>query len=100
MKRIVRESAARSKQWDKEGLSHEDRLERVLKGDPGAIGASVFPVNDKWALEWEEVEEDEDTARLIREAPDSWLGAGPGESEVGLLNHYNAIARNRGQTNS
>ena len=96
MKRITQESAARFKQWAKEGLSHEEQLERILKEDPGPLGASVFPVDDKWALEWDEVEEDEDTARLIREAPDTWLEAHGNGSDQSLLDHFKAVARNRG----
>ena len=95
MKRIAQESATRTKRWNKEGLTHEEQLERTLKEGTEPIGACVFPVDDKWALEWDEVEEDEDTARLIREAPESWLEASHSESDEGLLDHFKAIARNQ-----
>jgi hypothetical protein len=34
---------------------------------------SLFPVDDRWALVWEEVEEDAETARRVREDPEDWV---------------------------
>ncbi len=33
---------------------------------------AVFPVEERWALVWEEVEEDAETARRVREDPANW----------------------------
>jgi hypothetical protein len=35
---------------------------------PGAL----LPVEEQWALVWEEVEEDEETARRVRADPENW----------------------------
>ncbi len=34
---------------------------------------SLFPVDDRWALVWEEVEEDAETARRVRADPEDWV---------------------------
>ena len=34
---------------------------------------SIFPVERRWALVWEEVEENLETARRIREDPEGWV---------------------------
>ena len=34
---------------------------------------SVFPVDKRWALVWEEIEENQETARRIREDPEDWM---------------------------
>jgi hypothetical protein len=33
----------------------------------------LFPVDDRWALVWEEVEEDAETARRVRADPEGWV---------------------------
>lgn len=34
---------------------------------------SLFPVDNRWALVWEEVEEDAETARRVRADPEGWV---------------------------
>ncbi len=34
---------------------------------------SIFPVERRWALVWEEVQENEETARRIRANPQDWV---------------------------
>ena len=33
----------------------------------------MFAVDAMWALEWDEVEEDSETARCLSENPDEWM---------------------------
>ena len=51
----------------------EERLQRIVteEADPPADG--MFPVDARWALEWDGVEEDSETARFLRENPDEWM---------------------------
>ena len=51
----------------------EERLQRIVteEADPPADG--IFPVDAQWALEWDEVEEDTETARCISENLDEWI---------------------------
>ena len=51
----------------------EERLQRIVteEADPPADG--IFPVDAQWALEWDEVEEDSETARFLSENPDEWM---------------------------
>ena len=51
----------------------EERLQRIVteEADPPADG--IFPVAAQWALEWDEVDEDSETARCLRENPDEWI---------------------------
>ncbi len=54
----------------------EDMLEEMRNGaSPGEAWRreSVFPVDRRWALVWEDVEEDAETARRIRDDPGDWV---------------------------
>ena len=63
----------RKRRRDEEGLTYEERLQRIVteEADPPADG--MFPVAARWALEWDEVEEDTGTTRCIRENPEEWI---------------------------
>ena len=62
-------------------------IEDLLQGDNGkwkdksSERESIFPVERRWALVWEEVEENEETARRIRKDPEGWMPVSY-ESEV------------------
>ena len=73
MKKIQRRMDERERRWDGEGLTYEERLQRIVaeEADPPADG--IFPVDAQWALEWDEVEEDIETARCLRENPEEWM---------------------------
>ena len=73
MKKIQRSMDERARRWDGEGLTYEERLQRIVaeEADPPADG--IFPVDAQWALEWDEVEEDSETARCLSENPDEWM---------------------------
>ena len=58
---------------DERGLTYEERLQRIITEEAGPPADSIFPVAAKWALEWDEVEEDSETARFLRENPDEWI---------------------------
>ena len=96
MKRLLRETQERSRQREEEGLTHEERLNRILT-DEHELGACIFPVDDRWALEWDEIDEDEETGRSIREDPEEWpvapVAKDEGGTNEGLLDRYRAISR-------
>ena len=73
MKKIQRSMDERARRWDGEGLTYEERLQRIVaeEADPPADG--IFPVDSRWALEWDEVEEDSETAQFLRENPKEWM---------------------------
>ena len=54
---IMEEIEERREQWDKEGLSEEEQVERILDEGPQSRGMGVFPVEERWALEWELIDE-------------------------------------------
>ena len=56
----------------------EDLLHEREDGAPPSEAwrrESVFPVDRRWALVWEEIEEDAETARRIRDDPEDWVPA-------------------------
>jgi hypothetical protein len=71
-KRISLESEGRLARWKSEGLVHEEIIKRILTSDSSPKGGSVFPVEDRWALEWNEIEEDAEIAERIRKDPGEW----------------------------
>ena len=73
MSKIERDYEDRHRQWDEEGLTCEERLQRIIDEEPSLLCASVFPVEDRWALEWDELEEDTQLAERIRQDPVGWL---------------------------
>ena len=72
MKKIQRSMDERARRWDEEGLTYEERLQRIVAEEADPPADSIFPVDSRWALEWDEVEEDSETARFLRENPDEW----------------------------
>ena len=54
-------------------------IEDLLQGEDGDRkekwwpNESIFPVERRWALVWEEIEENEETARRVRRDPDDWV---------------------------
>jgi len=50
---IMEEIEERREQWDQEGLSEAERVDRVLDEGPQSRGSGVFPMEERWALEWE-----------------------------------------------
>ena len=73
MKKIQRSMDERARRWDGEGLTYEERLQRIVAEEADPPADSIFPVDSRWALEWNEVEEDSETARFLRENPDEWI---------------------------
>ena len=73
MKKIQRSMDERERRWDGEGLTCEERLERIVAEELEPPADGIFPVDAKWALEWDEVEEDTETARCLHENPDEWI---------------------------
>ena len=47
--------------------------ERIVAEEADLPADSIFPVDAQWALEWDEVEEDSETARCLSENPDEWM---------------------------
>jgi hypothetical protein len=73
MKKIQRSMDERARRWNEEGLTYEERLQRIVAEEADPPADSIFPVDSRWALEWDEVEEDSETARFLRENPDEWM---------------------------
>ena len=73
MKKIQRSMDERARRWDGEGLTYEERLQRIVAEELEPPADDIFPVAAQWALEWDEVEEDTETARCISENPDEWI---------------------------
>ena len=59
--------------WDGEGLTYEERLQLIVAEDLDPPADGMFVVDAMWALEWDEVEEDSETVRCLRENPDEWI---------------------------
>ena len=73
MKKIQRSMDERARRWDREGLTYEERLQRIVAEELEPPADGIFPVDAQWALEWDEVEEDTETARFLREKPEEWM---------------------------
>ena len=73
MEKIQQRMEERARCWDEEGLTYEERLERIVTEEADTPADGIFPVDAQWALEWDEVEEDSETARCLRENPDEWM---------------------------
>jgi len=56
---IMEEIEERREQWDKEGLSEGEMVDRILDADPKPRGMGVFPVEERWELDWNSLEEDQ-----------------------------------------
>ena len=61
MKKIQRRMDERERRWDGEGLTYEERLQRIVAEEADPPANNMFPVDAQWALEWDEVEEDTET---------------------------------------
>ena len=96
VKWLARESEEKFAKWEQEGISNEERLDRILHEDREPLGGSVFPVEDRWALEWDEIDEYKETAKRIREDPVDWTPAShEHDLEIlngGLLDHLKGLA--------
>ena len=73
MKKIQRSMDERARRWDGEGLTYEGRLQRIVAEEADPPADSIFPVDSRWALEWDEVQEDSEAVRCLRENPDEWI---------------------------
>ena len=73
MNKIQRRMDERERRWDEKGLTYEERLQRIITEEADPPADSIFPVDAKWALEWDEAEEDSETARFLCENPDEWI---------------------------
>ena len=73
MKKIQRSMDERARRWDGEGLTYEERLQRVVAEEADPPSDGIFPVDAQWVLEWDEVEEDSEIARFLSENPDEWM---------------------------
>jgi len=95
-KRLANESKERFAKWEEEGISNEERLDRILHEDREPLGGSIFPVEDRWALEWDEIDEDKETAKRIREDPVDWTPASHEHDlerlKGSLLDHLKGLA--------
>ena len=56
-------------------------------------------MNVRWALEWDEVEEDEETRRHIRDDPQEWISRWGQDEDMHdrLLEHFSEVSRTRPQ---
>ena len=93
-KRISAESEKRFAEWKKEGLTHDEIMDCILTSEAIPQGGSVFPVEDRWALEWDEIEEDPEIAKRIRKDPDEWAStmSGDGLSNE-MFDHFKSVAK-------
>ena len=73
MKKVQRSMDERARRSDEEGLTYEERLQRIVAEELEPSADGIFLVAAQWALEWDEVEEDSETARCLRENPDTWI---------------------------
>ena len=73
MKKMQRSMDERARRGNEEGLTYEERLQRIVTEDAYPPADGMFAVDARWALEWDEVEEDSETARCLRENPDEWM---------------------------
>ncbi|MFQ6028956.1 MAG: hypothetical protein ACE5Q6_15860 [Dehalococcoidia bacterium] len=66
-------------------------------GDQGLPSGAILPVDERWALVWEEVEENEETARRVRESPEGLIPVcyerGLANLEDDLVEHLKDLAR-------
>ena len=74
-----------------EGLD-ASQAQRIVKGEEPFFGC-VFPVDDCWAVEWGEIQEDSETARRIREDPAGWFANASGQLSDGQLDYLKDIGR-------
>ena len=51
----MRETRERRKQWDKEGLSGEEIVGRILEEGPPPMDMCAFSVDPRWELDWTSV---------------------------------------------
>ena len=62
--------------WGIRELEEYDRplLREIINGKKEAAspGGAILPVDVRWALVWEDVEEDPETARRVRADPEDW----------------------------
>ena len=61
--------------WALRELTEYDRplLREVVSGSrEGTPAGAIYPVDERWALVWEDVEEDPETSRRVREDPTNW----------------------------
>ena len=73
MKKVQRSMDERARRSDEEGLTYEERLQSIVPEELEAPADGIFPVDARWALEWDEVEEDTETSRCISENLDEWI---------------------------
>lgn len=62
-------------QWVLRELKEYDRplIREVVSGArEGMPEGAIYPVEERWALNWEDVEEDPETSRRVREDPTNW----------------------------
>ena len=50
---VMEETQVLQKRWNREGLSGEEQLERILEQGPKPRGMGVIPVDPKWELDWD-----------------------------------------------
>ena len=58
MKKIQRSMDERARRWDGEGLTYEERLQRIVAEDADPPADGIFPVDAQWVREGDEGEED------------------------------------------
>ena len=55
---------------------------------------SIFHVEDRWALNWQEIDEDEDAACRVRKDPEDWILSQTELAADGdLLDKYKEVAK-------
>ena len=62
-------------EWTVQEISEYDRplLREVVSGArEGIPEGAIYPLEERWALVWEHVEEDPETSRRVRENPTNW----------------------------
>jgi hypothetical protein len=70
---LTQRSKERFARWEAEGLTHEECVERILNDEPEPVGCGIFPVDDRWALVWDDIEENQETAQRVRKTPTDWM---------------------------
>lgn len=77
-------------------LSEPEMTERTVEDEQPVFGC-VFPVDERWAVEWDEIEEDSEIASYIREDPSNWLVRVEGPTADTMLERLKRVGRLAGQ---
>ena len=65
MKKVQRSMEEREWRLDEEGLTYEERLRHIVAEELEPPADGIFPVDARWALEWDEVEGDSEMDNAV-----------------------------------